>query len=166
MSENNNRPAFKKKKIGFLPVLMFTAAVVFFYLYYDAKNTGERLQNEATVVEGMITDKRLSVSTDYGDKYYFKYRYTYDYKEYTDENRVHGELWVQKEVNDIIPVRVQIRKPHKSRINSSLIFPPDEDYIVIAFALLITGLMFILIPYFKPLKKYLKERYKSKKQSF
>ena len=141
---------------------MLTAAVVFFYLSYNAKNTGERLQNEATVVEGMITDKRLSESNEYGDKYYLKYRYTYDYKEYVDENRVHGELWEQKEVNDTIPVRVQIRKPHNSRINSSLIFPPDKDYIVIAFALLINGLMLILIPYFKPLKKYLKERHKSK----
>lgn len=139
---------------------MLIAAFVFLYLSYNAKKNTELLQSDGTVIEGSVTEKRISYSEKYENKYYVSYRYIFNDNEYSNENRVFCEFWNSLEANEKIPVRVLRSEPDNSVINSPYIFPESTDYSLIAFALFFTCLMFTVIPYYKPLKKYLEERRK------
>lgn len=161
MSLNNFKTRFNPTKNGIISILFLTGAIVFFCLSLNAKKNSDLLRSEGIVIKGTVTEKRISTSDDYEDKYYIKYRYSYNYEKYTDENKVYHEFWKRQEINKKIPIRIQKSKPGNSQINSSLIFPESEDYKLTAFILLFISLIYIIIPYYQSRKKYFKERRKS-----
>jgi hypothetical protein len=158
MDHKQGSRLFLSVKRGFIPILMFSASFVFFFITRHAQKDQDLLQRSGIIIEGTVIEKRIGKSEDYGDKYHLKYGYVYKDNEYTKENRVYEELYTRKEINDTIPVRILPEDPKVSVIHSTLVFPKSEDLLVLTIILFLTGLMFVIIRNYKSIEAYLKKK--------
>lgn len=158
MTQNTFKEQSKRLKFHYIPYIMFGAGLVFFFIYRNSKKDTELLQRSGIVVEATIIDKDISTSDEYGDKYYLSYAFTYKEKEYSDENKVYEELYRRKEINDTVKVRILMNDPDISQIYSDLVFPEQDDYLLITMIMFITGFMFIIIPNYKRILNFFKKK--------